>query len=81
MQQQSASRTHVVDVSASPFAQLRPVPIAAVKLGGNFWAPRIDRNLLPIRGVQHNQANYCCDCWPGLHSSNSLAINASLMAY
>ena len=53
MQQQSASRTHVVDVSASPFAQLRPVPIAAVKLGGNFWAPRIDRNLATALPTQY----------------------------
>jgi DUF1680 family protein len=53
MQQQSVSRTHVVDVSASPFAQLRPVPIAAVKLGGNFWAPRIDRNLATALPTQY----------------------------
>jgi len=33
-------RAQVVDASASPHAKIRPVPIEAVKLEDEFWAPR-----------------------------------------
>ncbi|MFB0503459.1 MAG: beta-L-arabinofuranosidase domain-containing protein, partial [Candidatus Bathyarchaeia archaeon] len=36
-----SSRTFVVDTSRSPFAKLRPVPIEAVHLQDDFWAPRL----------------------------------------
>ncbi|MDH5440484.1 MAG: glycoside hydrolase family 127 protein [Candidatus Bathyarchaeota archaeon] len=35
------SKTFVADTSRSPFAKLRPVPIEAVHLQDEFWAPRL----------------------------------------
>ncbi len=40
-----SSRPVVVDTSASPQAQLRPVPLAAVTLTDRLWAPRRQQNL------------------------------------
>jgi DUF1680 family protein len=37
--------TFVVDFSRSASAVLRPVPVAAVTLAGNFWGPRLQRNV------------------------------------
>jgi DUF1680 family protein len=34
---------NVVDTTASPYARLRPVPVSAVRLEDDFWAPRIER--------------------------------------
>ena len=34
----------VVDTFASPYARLRPVPLTAVELTDNFWAPRLRIN-------------------------------------
>ena len=34
----------VVDMTASPYCALRPVPVASVKLSDNFWEPRIRTN-------------------------------------
>jgi DUF1680 family protein len=37
---QSPSRPVVVDTSQSPYARLRPLPLTAVTLDDEFWAPR-----------------------------------------
>jgi DUF1680 family protein len=36
-----ALRTVVVDTSRSPYARLRPVPLAAVRIDDGFWTPRL----------------------------------------
>jgi DUF1680 family protein len=35
-------RSYIVDTSHSPFALLRPVPVQAVRLEDDFWAPRLE---------------------------------------
>jgi DUF1680 family protein len=40
----TATRPVVVDMSRSPFAKLRPVPLDAVEIADTFWAPRQRRN-------------------------------------
>ena len=52
----------VVDMSRSPYARLRPVPLDAVKLTDSFWEPRrrINRKItLPA------QLKQCEDTGPG----------------
>lgn len=44
------ARTHVgftpvVDLSRSPHARLQPLPVSAVRLEGEFWGPRLQRNV------------------------------------
>ena len=39
------SARYVVDVSHSPAVVLQPVPVPAVTLSGEFWAPRLARNI------------------------------------
>jgi hypothetical protein len=34
----------VVDTSRSPYARLKPVPLTAVTLSDDFWAPRLRLN-------------------------------------
>jgi len=40
----ASRRTPVVDVTHSPFARLRPVPVSAITLDGEFWGPRLRIN-------------------------------------
>jgi DUF1680 family protein len=40
----AATRPVVVDMSNSPFAKPRPVPLDAVEIADAFWAPRQRRN-------------------------------------
>ena len=42
--QTSNRRVAVVDMTASPYCTLRPVPVSAVRLTDDFWAPRITTN-------------------------------------
>jgi hypothetical protein len=39
-----AAKSVVVDTRASPRARLRPVPVSAVTLTDDFWAPRLRTN-------------------------------------
>ncbi len=40
MSDQTRPSAVVVDTSRSPYARLRPVPLTAVTLADDFWAPR-----------------------------------------
>src|SRR5262245_53133822 len=40
----TSTRAVVVDTTASPFSELRPVPIDAVTFDDTFWAPRLRVN-------------------------------------
>ena len=43
MTTQSESAQYVVDLSHSKAAVLKPVPVSAVTLAGDFWGPRLQR--------------------------------------
>ena len=45
MATQSESAKYVVDVSRSAATVLNPVPVSAVTLSGDFWGPRLRRNV------------------------------------
>ena len=45
MDSKSSSARYAVDFSHSPAAVLKPVPVAAVTLAGDFWGPRMRRNV------------------------------------
>lgn len=40
----TAARAVVVDTTSSPYARIRPVSVAAVRLTDAFWAPRLRIN-------------------------------------
>lgn len=44
---------YAVDVSRSPATVLTPVPVAAVSLAGEFWGPRVQRNLATTLPTQY----------------------------
>lgn len=48
-------RQPVVDLTASPFARCSPVSPLAVRLGGEFWGPRLVRNATVSLHTQHAQ--------------------------
>jgi hypothetical protein len=45
----------VVDTTHSPYARLRPVGVAAVRVHDDFWRPRLDRNRTETIPAQHRQ--------------------------
>ena len=45
MKTNSALAQYVVDLSHSPAAVLKPVPVSAVSFSGDFWGPRLRRNV------------------------------------
>ena len=49
------SGSFVVDTSQSPHARLRPVPVAAVSIRDDFWAPRMRRNQEATLPSQYRQ--------------------------
>ena len=60
---ENSSPLNVVDTSRSPHARLRPVPVTAVTLTDEFWAPRVARNrdvTLPSQ-FRHLEETGCID--------------------
>ena len=49
----AAQRTDVVDTTHSPHARLRPVPIGAVQMEDDYWAPRLEQMREHILPSQH----------------------------
>jgi DUF1680 family protein len=45
MQTETTSARYAVDLSRSAAALLKPVPVSAVSLTGDFWGPRLRRNV------------------------------------